>query len=290
MDKSFAWLMVAMLAFAPSEAGHAPNRIYSDQDGDIHINGGTVYADEFNLPVLGTGIAAWHGFDDEFNYFVSGDLFFDTSGDSGAAVAPTDAAGGQVTLTTGGTDNNECYLHTTKELYLFAEGKTLIGEARIKYTEANTDDANVLVGFVDAVGANTIVDDGAGPKGSYSGAVFFKEDGATLWSTETSIGGTQATTQLTSGNAADGVSCVPGGGVWQRLRVVVKCTSSTSATADFYIIRDESTVGATEMKLVKSTTFTYTGATEMHFVVGVKAGGSNSEVVTVDYARARQKR
>lgn len=289
MDKSFAWLMVAMLAFAPSESGHAPDRVYTDQDGNIHINGSTVYNDEFYGVAQSLNPVLWTGFDDDFFYFVSGDLFTDTSPDTGAIVAPTDAAGGVLTLTTGGTDNNEVYLHTTKEIFLFAQGKTLIGEARIKYTEANTDDANVLVGFLDAAGANAIVDDGAGPKASYSGALFFKADGDTLWSVEDSIGATQSTTSLTSGNSADGVSCVPGGGVWQRLRVVVECTTSTSATARFYIVRDDTTPGG-NLKLVKTDTFTYTGATEMQFIVGVKAGGANSEVVSVDYCRAKQMR
>jgi hypothetical protein len=30
---------------AAAEAGHHPNRVYQDQDGDIHLNGGAIYPD-----------------------------------------------------------------------------------------------------------------------------------------------------------------------------------------------------------------------------------------------------
>ena len=89
-----------------------------------------------------------YGFFDDFCEFVSGDLFTDISADVGAAVANVDAAGGAVTLTTGATDNNECYLLSTKELFLFAADKPLVFEARLKFTEANTDDANVILGIL----------------------------------------------------------------------------------------------------------------------------------------------
>lgn len=220
------------------------------------------------------------GCDEDFLEFVSGDLFFDTSGDSGAAVASTDAVGGVVTLTTGGTDNNECYLHTTKELFKFAAGKPLFFEARIQYAEANTDDANVIVGFLDAAGANAIVDDGAGPKGSYSGALFFKVDGGTRWNVETSVGGTQNTLELTAANSLDRNAHAAGGSSFQVLRIEVNPLGSAQAEASFFID------GVHVAKLL----FSLTGATEMHAIVGVKAGGANSEVVSVDYLSAWQLR
>lgn len=139
-----------------------------------------------------------YGFFEDFLDFVSGDLFTDTSGDSGAAVANVDAAGGQVTLTTGATDNNECYLLTTKELFLFAANKPARGRWRFKHTEANTDDANIAFGFMNAVGADSILDNGGGPKASYSGAVVFKVDGGTKWNAEVSIAGTQSTVELSA--------------------------------------------------------------------------------------------
>lgn len=221
-----------------------------------------------------------YGFSDDFLEFVSGDLFTDTSGDSGAAVANVDAAGGAVTLTTGGTDNNECYLHTTKELFLFAENKPCMFEAKLKYSEAATDDANICCGFMNAVGADSILDNGGGPKASYSGAVFFKVDGGTRWNVETSISTTQNTTELTAANSLDKLAKTAGGGAYQVLRIEVMPFSSTQAEARFFI----------DGVLVFKQVFTYTSATEMMAFVGVKAGDTNSEVVTVDRISAYQVR
>jgi len=220
------------------------------------------------------------GFFEDFNQFVSGDLFTDTSADSGASVANVDAAGGTVTLTTGGTDNNECYLLTTKELFLFAENKPIIFETRLKFTEANTDDANVCCGLMNAVGADSIVDDGAGPKSSYSGAVFFKVDGGTRWYCESSLSTTQTTTELTAANSLDKTAKTSGGGTYQTLRIEARPVSSTEAEVSFFI----------DGVHVCKQSLTYTSATEMMAFVGVKAGGANSEVVTVDYISAYQSR
>lgn len=220
------------------------------------------------------------GFHHDFLEFVSGDVLADTSGDTGASWAASDAAGGVAVGLTGGTDNNEAYLHTTKELFKFAANKPMFFEARIQYAEANTDDANVCLGFMDAVGANSIVDDGAGPKASYSGAVFFKVDGGTRWNVETSISTTQNTTELTAANSLTKSAQTAGGSSYQTLRIEVIPFSSTQADAMFYI----------DGSLVYKQTFTYTNATEMMAFVGVKAGGSNEETVNVDYIQAYQQR
>lgn len=220
------------------------------------------------------------GFHEDFLEFVSGDLFTDTSADTGAAVANIDGAGGLVTLTTGGTDNNECYLLTTKELFKFANDKPLVFETRLQYAEANTDDANVAFGFMNAVGANSILDDGGGPKADYSGAVFFKVDGGTRWQVESSLGTSQTTTDLTAANSRDRLVKTAGGSAYQTFRIEVITTSSTTAEVSFYI----------DGTLVAKHELTYTSATEMMAFVGVKAGGANSEVVTVDYISAYQLR
>lgn len=218
-----------------------------------------------------------HGFFDDFHHFVSGDLFTDTSADTGAAVAMTDAAGGVVTLTTGATDNNECYLLTTKEVLKLAANKPVVVEARVSYTEANTDDANVAVGLKDAVAADSILDDGGGPAASYSGAVFFKVDGALNWNIEVSIAGTQTTVELTAANSLDGKAHATGAGAWEELRIELMPVSSTTAEARFFI---------DGVLVYKVADWTFTNFTEAQAFVGVKAGGANSEVVSVDYIAA----
>lgn len=221
-----------------------------------------------------------HGFFEDFNEFVSGDLFTDTSADTGAAVANVDAAGGRVTLTTGATDNNECYLLTTKETFLFANDKPIEFGCRLQYAEANTDDANVCFGLMNAVAADSILDNGGGPKATYSGAVFFKVDGGTRWQVESSLGGTQSTTDLTAANSLDKQAKTAGGASFQKFKIEVQPISSTEAEVKFYI----------DDVLVAKHTLTYTSATEMMAFVGVKAGDTNSEVVTVDYVYAYQLR
>lgn len=235
---------------------------------------------ELRLPNAFYDSKRQHGFFDDFDQFVSGDRWTDTSADTGAAVANTDAAGGIVTLTTGGTDNNECYLLTTKELFLFADSKPLIFLARLKFTEANTDDANVCMGLMNAVGADSILDDGGGPKASYSGAVFFKEDGATRWQTESSLAGTQVTTPLTAANSLDKTLKSSNDAAYHIYQIEVNPISTTEAEVNFFI----------DGVHVAKHSLTYTSATEMNAFVGVKAGGANSEVVYVDYVAAVQLR
>lgn len=223
-----------------------------------------------------------YGFFEDFLDFVSGDLFTDTSGDTGAAVANVDAAGGQVTLTTGGTDNNECYLLTTKEPLKIADDKPIVFGARLKFSEANTDDANVAAGVMNAVGADSIVDNGAGLKTNFSGAAFYKVDGGTNWKVMASDGATQSwNVELTAANSLDKVAKVAASSAFQDLRIEIMPISSTKAEVRFFI--DDTLV-------YKFADVTFANATEMNAFVGNKAGGANSEVCTVDYVYAYQLR
>ena len=221
------------------------------------------------------------GFDEDFLEFVSGDLFTDTSADSGAAVAITDAAGGVVTLTTGGTNNNECALHTTKELFKFAADKPAFYESRAQYAEANTDDANIYHGWLDAYSADCMVDDGVGPKSSASGAGFYKVDGGTRWYIFASLGSTQTKVELTAANSLDNLAKTAGGSSYQVFRVEFRPYSSTQAELLYWI---------DGVLVYKISDFTFTSATEMHAGAIAKAGGSNSEVLSVDYISVWQKR
>lgn len=220
------------------------------------------------------------GFFDDLEDYVTGDRFTAIAADAGASVARTDAASGRVALTTGATDNNEAYLGTSQELFLFAANKPLAFEARVQYAEANTDDANVFIGLMDAVAANAIVDDGGGPKASFSGAGFYKVDGGTRWQVISSIATTRTTTDLTAVNTLNKAAQTAGGNSFQVFRIEFQPTSSTVADVRFYI----------DGVLVVVHQMTFTSATEMDAVIGVKAGSANSEVVTVDYIACYQTR
>ncbi len=213
---------------------------------------------------------------EHFASYTDTQLWTKTDADVGASVAiDADGVGGLMLLTTGATDNNEAYLETTNELFDVLADRPINFAAAISYTEANTDDANVLVGLMDAPGADSLVDDGAGPKSSYSGIVFFKVDGGTVWNFETSVAGTQTTTatDVTAGGA-------------QLLEFDVIPISSTVAECIPKI--DGQQCRDANGDLIRHS-LTYTSVTEMAVVVGVKAGGANSEVLTLKMVAATQK-
>lgn len=222
-----------------------------------------------------------HGYFDDLDEFVTGDKFTSLAADSGSSVAMTDAANGVVALTTGGTDNNEALLKGTSERFLMAANKPIVFEAYEKFTEANTDDANVFVGMSDAAGANLMVDNGAGPKTSFSGFGFFKVDGGTRWNVITSLGSTQTKTELTAANSLDKLAKTAGGGVWQALKIVFRPIDTTRAEIDFYI---------DGVLVYQEANFTFTSATEIQEAAYIKAGGSNSEVLSVDWLSVWQTR
>jgi len=209
-------------------------------------------------------------------------LWTTTATDSGTSTHTAQRDGVVALAPSDGTvaDNDEIYF-LTPEIFLFAANSPLIVEARIQFTEANTDDANVLFGVLDAPAANTILDDGAGPKASYSGAVMFKVDGGTTWSCENSISTTQKTTDLDGTQPLSSDSKTAGGSSFQTLRIESRPISSTKHDVFYWI--DGALVAKHKDQV-------YTSATEMSVCVGAKNGGSNNESIVVDYVFAYQKR
>lgn len=227
-----------------------------------------------------------HGFFDDFDHLVTADRWTTVASDGGT-VSVSDGAGGIVTLDPSDAtvaDNDEAYLHTTTELFKFANEKPLIVVARVQFTEANTDDANIMFGLMDGVAANAIQDDGAGPKASYSGAVFFKADGSTKWSFESSLAGTQTTTE-----GAD----TAGGSSYQTLAIEARSRDATTVELIPYI----DPAGGVNLKQMLDAngnkikhTITLGSPTEMAVVLGVKNGGANQETLLCDYVKAYQLR
>lgn len=217
----------------------------------------------------------------DFEEYVSGDLFTLVATNSGTATN-TDGAGGLLSLTPSDgsvTDNDEIYLRTTKEMFLFANDKPIYFEVRIQYTEGATDDLNVCVGLMNAVAADSILDDGGGPKASYSGAVVFKVDGGTVWNCESSLAGTQTTTASTT---------TAGGSAYQTIGIHFQPTTSTTGEVTFTI--DGAPFLDSNGDVIKHT-ITYTSATEMHAFVGMKNGADTTvETLVLDYLYAAQVR
>lgn len=237
-----------------------------------------------NLPEDLCKLPLTHGIVDDF-YFERDEFWTDTA-DAGTHTLDADGVGGILQLINDATDNNEQY-RESPERWKIADDKPIVFECRAKFVEANTDDNNVIIGLMDAPGANTLLDNGAGPKASYSGAVFFKVDGGTKWQVESSEGSTQ-TTHTTEHTA---------GGGWQTVRIIIRPISSTEAEVEFWIdpnggqdfqqVRED---GVTPRVPNIKHTVDYSSTTELAIVMGQKNGDTNAETLEIDYVACFQKR
>lgn len=200
--------------------------------------------------------------------------------DSGTGTV-SDAAGGIIALVcSDGSvgDNDEANLCSVNEYFLFAANKPIYGKARLQFTEANTDDANVAFGFCNAATANTLLDDGAGVKVSGSCAAIYKVDGGTVWKCVTSTNG--VSTVSTSTKTAGGAS-------YQVLEILIEDYSSTQMQATFKVdgqfLKDSNGLVIRHFVPIAS-------ATEMQVFAGAKNGSTNLETLNVDYIYASQLR
>jgi hypothetical protein len=206
--------------------------------------------------------------------------FVDTITDSGsvlmgdtrkgiAVLTPSDASVG---------DNDEAYLACPNEVFIFLANKPIFGQCYLQFSEANTDDANVVFGFQNAVGANSLIDDGGGPKVSGSTLAIYKVDGGTVWKCVSSTNGTSTVSTSTT---------TAGGSSYQELQIILKHHDSTYMEATFKCdgkwLKDSN-------DLVIRHLVTIASATEMQVFVGVKNGGANLETLNVDYIYAHQAR
>jgi hypothetical protein len=194
----------------------------------------------------------------------------------------TDGVKGVITLSSadeaGSSDNDEIYLVSNGEIFKYAAGKPLVFETTLTVTEDATDDVNLMVGLMDAVAADSLQDDGDGPKASYSGAVIFKVDGGTKWTCESSNSTAQKTNTSTTVRTA----------VATTLRIQMQPTTSTNYVVTYFVdgqqLRDDTT------KAFITHNLTLTSATEMQAVIGLKQGGANTETVAIDRIVAAQLR
>jgi hypothetical protein len=223
-----------------------------------------------------------HGIVDDF-YSEDTAIWTTTATDTGTSTVG-DAAGGVMALTpSDGTvaDNDEIYLQS-KEVFRFAAGKPIKFAARVQFTEANADDANVFVGLMDAPIANALLDDGAGPKASFSGVGFYKVDGGTRWQVIYSIATTRVVADLSATNTNNKIAATAGGASYQLLEIDVIPITSTTCNVEFAI--DGSTVYTMKDRV-------WTNGTEMAIAFGLKNGAAtNVETLNIDYVACAQKR
>lgn len=212
--------------------------------------------------------------EDDFTHYTADDRWALVTAVDGT-VTLADAVGGKVAILSAAVTagNEDTYLVSNAENYKFAVAKPIVYHAIVDFTEGFTDQANILAGLMDGVASGALQNDGAGPKASYSGAVFFKVDGETVWHCETSIGATQETTET---------EVTAGGATAQKLSITFTAASLTTGTVNYYI--DDVLVATHEDVDI-------TAATEMQLVFGVKDGdATDEETLNVDYVYCRQKR
>jgi hypothetical protein len=184
-----------------------------------------------------------------------------------------DAAGGTYSLVTAAADNDYHILFSDSEVFRFAAGKPLYFAARARLTEANTDDANIVIGLADGPDTGAIIqNDGAGPPSSFDGALFYKVDGTLSLFFQTANGSSKTTTNLGTFTS----------GTWYELGFLYRSCSTADTTAEI--------VPAVNGTLYSAHSVTISGLDEMNVVAGVKAGGANAESLVLDYIGAHQVR
>jgi len=209
--------------------------------------------------------------------------FIDILTDTGT-VAMGDAVGGIAVLTPSDcsvADNDQVLLKSANETFKFAADKPLVFESLVQFTQANTNAANIFAGVVDAVAAELLVDNGAGPKTTASGVAFFCKDGSLNWHVWASLGTTQTSVELTAANSLDGQAKPGASAGYQRLRIEVLPKSGMLQDVLYYI---------DDVLVYKITDMVFTSATEMQVGLSSKNGSAHNQLLNVDYAFAWQKR
>ena len=136
----------------------------------------------------------------------------DTLTDSGTIAISTADRGNVVLMTpSDGTvaDNDEVY-RATPAAFKFSAGAPIYGRCTLQFASTASGVYNVAFGFQNAVGANSIIDDGAGLKVSGSTLGIYKVDGETVWRCVSACNGV-ATVSVSN------VTATPG--VWHKLEI-----------------------------------------------------------------------
>ena len=184
-----------------------------------------------------------------------------------------DARGGQYSHVTHTDNDDEAYIHTAGKSWILTAGYSIWMEARVAFVEGSTNAGNFLVGMTSAPGASMIAAGGAGPAGTYDGAVFWNTEGVLTRSFETS----NDTTQSTATSCGSHVSgTYTNYGIWFK----TESTSDTVASCIPYINGTATT----------ARNITLSGLAEMSFTVGAGSDGTAGETFYIDYVKIVQVR
>jgi hypothetical protein len=205
----------------------------------------------------------------------------DTVTDTGTALVG-DATRGIMTLTPSDAtvaDNDEVYLASANQLFLFAAGRPLYAKCRLSFVETAAGVYNAFFGFMSGVAANALVDDGGGMRASGCLACIYKVDGGTVWRCTARNGST--VTDTVSTKAA-------GGAAYQELEVIGESPDQVNMTFTYKVdgefLKDAN-------GLVIRHTVPIASASIMSVAAGAKLGAiTNNDVLNLDYIYAAQRR
>lgn len=224
---------------------------------------------------------------DDFFWLISPHMWTTILTDSGSVtvangvggIAPLVASDGSV------VDNDETYLHTTNKPFKFVNNQRIAAECRLQFTEAATDDANIAFGMASTIGANNIVDDGAGLLTNFDGFAIYKVDGGTVWKCISSKG----TTQTITASVGNGVTAAAGGSSYQILRI--EFIPGPNSLADVHFFLDGLQLLDSNNKAIVHRGLDYSSSPlAMCMWAGVKNGSANNETLNVDYMGGYQGR
>lgn len=213
---------------------------------------------------------------DDFGSEALASLTYITSTADGGTAAVGDAVGGILTLLSSAasdTDNDENWLATINELFTCGAGKAIEGAALLKFTEAATSAGNVFFGFASAIGANLLVDDGAGPRTSGNIIGIYKVDGGTVWRCVTRWGNTTSVLDSVSTTTA-------GSSAYQTLQVSIADGGSAGTSVVTFQVNGQTLKDSNGSDITHY--FPNASATEMQFGAYVKQGSATAESVLID--------
>lgn len=204
----------------------------------------------------------------------------DTLSDLGTVLMGDDV-NGIATFTPGDStvsDNDEAYLATPNENFKFGTNREIYGRFKFRYTAVVAADPNIAVGFQNAVGANSIADNG-GVKTSGSTAAVEKKDGETAFRCTTATNGTAVTT-LSNKTIAAATDYV--------VEIELKDWDGVSMMATFKV--DGEFLKDTNNNVIRHTV-PIASATEMQMFAGIKLGAAtNNDTLLLDYWYGAQTR
>ena len=175
------------------------------------------------------------------------------------------------------TVHDAAVLATTHEIFKFIGGKAMVAEARIIFTDVDTDDGGVAFGFADAMAATTIADTTFAIAAT-DAALIYKVPDSGVWAFHTEINGTSVASTSTT---------TAGGSSHQTLRIDITPRSSTVLEARPFV--DGVQLVTTAGVPIKHD-ITLGTATDLDFGMLIKSNDAADWSVFCDYLYAAQVR